>query len=155
MDENAIRWKVTDPLGNEIILKKATFRHHICGDHDDKDAAIRVAIEDEVQYTLMHPRFILKDRKFINRRRYFNMAVIPFGEDQKLKGVGIIVEVETTPFRVVTWYTRRVIDEPYKDEELIYDARVQRSFTIIDYTKHKHELKKFYPNDFAELPDEP
>lgn len=37
-----------------------------------------------------------------------------------------------------------------------YDDRTNEctGFTIMDYTKHKHELKKFYPNDFAELPDE-
>ena len=130
MDENEIRWKVTDPLGNEIVLREIDMNDHIISDHADKDAAIRVAIEDEVKYTLQHPRFILKDKKFVNRWRYFDLAAVPFGEDQKLKGVGIIVEVEIRPFRVVTWYARRLIDEPYKDEELIYDARVQRASHI-------------------------
>ena len=125
MDENAIRWSVIDPLDNEIVLRSLTFNRHIKGDHDDKDAVIRVAIEDEIKYTLQHPRFILKDKKFLDRWRYFDLAVVPFGVDRKMKGVGIIVEVETSPFQVVTWYSRRVIDEPFKDEELIYDACVQ------------------------------
>ena len=28
-------------------------------------------------------------------------------------------------------------------------------FTVMDYKNQKPNLKKYYPNDFAELPDEP
>ena len=44
--EDEIRWKVTDPLGNEIVLYKDTFTEHIVGHHADKDALARLAIEE-------------------------------------------------------------------------------------------------------------
>ena len=123
--EDEIRWKVTDPLGNEIVLRNITFIRHIVGDHADKDAAIRMSIENQVKYTLSNPRFIIKDRQHADRWKYMDLALVPLSDTKKLKSVGIIVEVETKPFKIVTWYARRVVDEPVGDGGMIYDASEQ------------------------------
>ena len=119
--EDEIRWKVTDPLGNEIILKEKTFVRHILGDHADKDALVRASIEEDVKYALEKPRFVIKDQKNPGRWKYLNLVLVTVDE-RKLKPLGIIVEVTTKPFMVVTWYARRVMDESVGDGGMIYDA---------------------------------
>ncbi|MBR3745992.1 MAG: hypothetical protein IKP64_03565 [Selenomonadaceae bacterium] len=46
-----IRWKVTDPLGNEIFLSEENFYYHIIGSHADKDADVRKGLEEHVKYS--------------------------------------------------------------------------------------------------------
>ena len=42
--EDEIRWRVTDPLGNEIVLYEQRLSVHIRREHDVKDAENREAI---------------------------------------------------------------------------------------------------------------
>lgn len=125
MEENQIRWSVIDPLGNEIVLKESVFIDHVLGEHKTKDADIRASLEEQVKIILQSPRFIIKDRNFPNRRKYLDLVAVTVSGTNKVKTVGIIVEVEVEPFVVVTWYARRVMDEPFTNEELIYHAGFQ------------------------------
>ena len=129
MQDDEIRWKVTDPLGNEIVLYKDTFEEHIIGDHAEKDAIVRASIEEDVKFTLQNPRYIIEDLKHPGRWKYLDVVAIPIGE-HKIKTVGIIVEVQKTPFMIVTWYARRVMDEPYTNEGMIYDERLKRTSNL-------------------------
>ncbi len=119
--EDEIRWKVTDPLGNEIVLKQSIFVRHIMGDHSNKDAEVRSLIEDQVKFVLQYPYFIIKDREFNDRWKYLGLVEIP-QENHKIKTVGIIIEVEKNPFNIITWYARRVMDELVIDGGMIYNA---------------------------------
>lgn len=123
--ENEIRWRVTDPLGNDIVLYKDTFVEHIMGHHADKDAEVRMLIEDQVKFVLESPYFIIRDQKNTNRWKYLGLVEVP-QENRKLKTVGIIVEVEKDPFNIVTWYARRVMDELVIDGGMIYNASSSR-----------------------------
>ena len=116
-----IRWKVTDPLGNEIVLYEDTFTEHIVGHHADKDAEVLRKIEGQVKFVLRHPSFVIKDQRFTNRWKYLGLVSIK-QEDKKITTVGIIVEVEKNPLKIVTWYARRVMDEKVIDGGMIYDA---------------------------------
>ncbi|MBR1728290.1 MAG: hypothetical protein IJ728_02060 [Selenomonadaceae bacterium] len=121
MQDDEIRWKVTDPLGNEIVLYKDTFVEHIIGDHANKDAEVRRLIEDQVKFVLQSPYFIIKDQKNPNRWKYLGLVEVP-QEDQKIKTVGIIIEIEKEPFNIITWYARRVMDELVINGGMIYAA---------------------------------
>ena len=124
--EDDIRWKVTDPLGNEIVLYKDTFTEHIMGHHADKDAEVRKLIENQVKFVLKSLDFIIKDQKYDNRWKYLGLAAVP-QENHKIKTVGIIVEVQKSPFMIVTWYARRVMDELVIDGGMIYNASLERT----------------------------
>ena len=119
--DDEIRWKVTDPLGNEIVLYKDIFTEHIMGDHASKDAEVRRLIEDQVKFVLQSPYFIIRDKNFNDRWKYLGLVEVP-QEEKKIKTVGIIVEVEKNPFNIVTWYARRVMDELVIDGGMIYNA---------------------------------
>ena len=119
--EDEIRWKVTDPLGNEIVLYEDTFTEHIIGHHADKDAEVRRLIERQVKFVLRNPYFVIKDQQFENRVKYLGLVSVP-QEKKKIKTVGIIVEVEKDPFKIITWYARRVMDELIIDGGMIYAA---------------------------------
>ena len=56
-----IKWKVLDPLGNEIYLTEESFQTHIIKDHKDADAVIRMGLEGQVRFSVQNPCFILKD----------------------------------------------------------------------------------------------
>ena len=121
--ETSVRWAVTDPLGNEIVLKSKTFEKHIKDDHESKDAANRAAIEEQVKYTLSSPRFIIKT-PLEGRIKCLDLVDVPDVEEMKIKTLAIVVENTKRPFEVVTWMPRRSINEGFKKGEEIYDARM-------------------------------
>ena len=122
--EDEIRWKVTDPLGNEIVLYEDTFTEHIIGHHADKDAEVRRLIERQVKFVLRNPYFVIKDQKFDDRWKYLGLVSVP-QEELKIKTVGIIVDI-VKPINIVTWYARRAIDEIVIDGGMIYAASESR-----------------------------
>ena len=67
-----IRWKVTDPLGNEIYLSDESFQTHIIKDHQNADATIRTELEEQVKLLLKNPSFIVKHEDNEERRIYLD-----------------------------------------------------------------------------------
>ena len=117
-----IRWIVTDPLGNDIILKEQTFIEHIQGDHQGKDSANRAAVEEQAKFTLTSPRFIIKNHQE-GRRKYLDLVDMPEGKDFNIRTLTIIVDGDN---EVVTWIPKRSINDSVKTEEggMIYDKRM-------------------------------
>ena len=109
-----MRWKVTDPLGNEIFLKNSTYTEHILGDHEDKDKSYRKMLEPLAIQTLIDPRYIVKDGK---RRLYYDLIV---AEKNPLK-LRILKVVVDFGGEVVTWTTLRKGDSIFEGG-IIYDS---------------------------------
>ena len=70
---------MTDPLGNVIILKEATFTEHIQGDHQIKDSFNRAAVKEQVKYAIQYPRFIIKNG-IEGRFKYLDLVDIVEGD---------------------------------------------------------------------------
>lgn len=117
-----IRWKVTDPLGNEIFLSEGNFSYHIIAWHADKDAAVRKSLEEHVKYALEHPRFIVKAQNFEGRRVYLDFVDI-FNEDSiSIRPLFVVVEENN---EVVTWFAKRTVNLNIKEiGGIIYDERI-------------------------------
>ena len=120
-DAASVRWTVTDPLGKKITLYNFTFVNHIVSDHESKDAANRAAIEEQAKYSIVAPRFIIKDRKYEGRRKYLDLVDVPEVDEEKISSFTVIVDENDA---VVTWIPKRSLREGVKKEEKIYDARM-------------------------------
>ena len=115
-----IRWKVTDPLGNEIFLTEENFHCHIVGLHDLKDAKVRAQIEPQAKFAVEHPRFVIRDVKFSGRVKYLSLTEIADDETIYIRSISVIVEENG---EVVTWFARRTINDTLQEGDVIYDAR--------------------------------
>lgn len=122
--EDEIRWKVTDPLGNEIVLYEKNFVDHIRGDHTSKDAENRAAIEKQAKFSIQSPRFIIKN-DIEGRVKYLDLVDVPQGAIKKYRVLTIVVDFNLNPYEVKTWFAQRSINFQGTDEELIYDERLQ------------------------------
>ena len=120
--EEKIRWRVTDPLGNDIILKEQTYTEHIQGDHQVRDSANRAAVEAQAKFTLTSPRFIIKNHQE-GRRKYLDLVDMPEGENFNNRTLTVIVDGDN---EVVTWIPKRSINDSVRTEEggMIYDKRM-------------------------------
>lgn len=117
-----IRWKVTDPLGNEIFLAEDNFRYHIIGTHLEKDAQAREKLEEQVKYCLHHPRFIVKDNTNEARRVYLDLADVLTEGLINIRPLFVVVEESN---EVVTWFAKRTINIRMQDKGgIIYDRRI-------------------------------
>ena len=85
--EEKIRWRVTDPLGNDIILREQTFTEHIQVDHQLRDSANRAAVEAQVKYAVQYPSFIIKNG-IEGRFKYLDLVDIIEGDIIKIKIFG-------------------------------------------------------------------
>ena len=114
-----MRWKVTDPLGNEIFLKNSTYTEHILASHGAKDAMYRAQIESEAQRTLKAPTLIVFDGM---RNLYYRAIglVDEMGELLKIRTLKVLVETDRTPQEVVTWTILRKGDNV--KGAIIYDS---------------------------------
>ena len=118
-----VRWKVIDPLGNEIYLGEENFRYHVTGMHDEKDALTREQLEEKVKYTLQQPCFIVKDKNIATRKVYLNLVDVQNDESISLRPLCVIVEENG---EVVTWFATRTINiKVQSDRGIIYDRRVR------------------------------
>ena len=117
-----VRWKVTDPLGNEIFLSEENFFYHINGWHEANDAKIRMRLEEQVKFTIENPRFIVKAQKFEGRRVYLDLVDI-FNENAiSVRPLFVVVE---TNGEVVTWFAKRTVNVNVQaDGGIIYDKRI-------------------------------
>lgn len=116
---STIRWKVTDPLGNEIHLTEENFHFHIIGKHDSKDAEVRAKIESQARFAVESPRFIIRDIQSPGRFKYLDLADIQDGENVSIRTVAVVVEND----EVVTWFARRTINDVLDKGDVIYDER--------------------------------
>ena len=126
MEENMqanIRWTVTDPLGKTIVLIEDQFIKHIIGDHENKDALNRAKIERQVQKSIAAPRFIIKDQRNIDRRKYLDLVDIPYEAGVQIRTLTIVVDDNN---EVVTWILKRNINEDVFEGGMIYDAQMVR-----------------------------
>ena len=126
MEENMqanIRWTVTDPLGKTIVLIEEQFIKHIIGDHENKDALNRAKIERQVQKSIVDPRFIIKDQRNIDRRKYLDLVDIPYEAGVQIRTLTIVVDDNN---EVVTWILKRNINEDVFEGGMIYDAQMVR-----------------------------
>lgn len=115
-----IRWKVTDPLGNEIYLKENNFIWHIVGRHDSKDAETRAKIEPQAKFTVEHPRFIIRDIQAAGRVKYLSLADVQDAVKIAVRTIAVVVDENG---EVVTWFARRTINDILEKEGVIYDER--------------------------------
>lgn len=119
---DTVRWKVADPLGNEIYLTEENFRYHIIGMHEQGDARVREALEEQVQYSLQHPRFIVKHDKVDGRCVYLDLTAVIATNSISIRPLFVVVEASG---EVVTWFAKRTINvNVSKDGGIIYDRRV-------------------------------
>ena len=117
-----VRWQVVDPLGNEIYLTEENFRYHIIGMHEQGDATVRETLEEQVQYSIQHPRFIVKHDKVDGRRVYLDLTAVITTDLISIRPLFVVVEESG---EVVTWFAKRTINvNVQQDGGIIYDRRV-------------------------------
>ena len=117
-----IRWKVTDPLGNEICLSEENFKYHIIGMHEQSDAKVRETLEEQVKYSLQHPRFIVKHEKIEGRRVYLDLTDVVIEDSINIRPLFVVVEASS---EVVTWFAKRTINVSVLEYGgIIYDRRI-------------------------------
>ena len=115
-----IRWKVTDPLSNEIYLKENNFIWHIVGRRDSKDAETRAKIEPQAKFTVEHPRFIIRDIQAAGRVKYLSLADVQDDVKIAVRTIAVVVDENS---EVVTWFARRTINDVLEKKGVIYDER--------------------------------
>lgn len=117
-----VRWKVIDPLGNEVYLTEESFQTHIIKDHKDADAIIRMELEEQVKISIQNPCFILKDKDIEGRRIYLDWGIILREDKIYIRPLFVVTE---SYGKVVTWFSKRFVNiNVQKDEGIIYDRRV-------------------------------
>ena len=115
-----VRWKVIDPLGNEIRLMENNFIFHIIGQHDSKDAKVRAEIEPQARFAVTHPRFIISDIQSPGRVKYLSLTKIKDGTKVYIRTIAVVVDMNG---EVVTWFARRTINDILEEGDVIYDAQ--------------------------------
>ena len=120
MEEN-IRWKVTDPLGNEVILKESTFSEHILGDHQMTDAEYRKMAEIQAKAIIQNPQLIIEDKEDKNRHIFYKIILMPFDDSKKkLTALKVVVDTDRTPHAVATWVIQSKLKYKLMEEWIIY-----------------------------------
>ena len=121
MEEN-IRWKVTDPLGNEVILKESTFSEHILGDHQMADAEYRKMAETQVKNVIVNPQIIIEDKRDNARHIFYKIVLIPcVGEKiKRLTNLKVVVDTDRKPHQIVTWMLPSKLKDKIMEEGIIY-----------------------------------
>ena len=117
-----IRWKVVDPLGNEIYLTEENFQYHIIGKHTSKDAVTREQLEKQVKNALQQPRFIVKDKNDATRKVYLDLCDVDNNTLISIRPLCVAVEENG---EVVTWFATRAVNIKLKSKgEIFYDRRI-------------------------------
>ena len=119
-----IRWKVTDPLDNEVFLTEKVYKDHICGDHADNDSEVRKMLEEHVKYSLQRPRFIVKAPNFEGRRVYLDLADMLRDDKIHVRPLFIVTESDG---KVITWFAKRTTNVKIPQYGgILYDERTHR-----------------------------
>lgn len=121
MEEDKIRWSVTDPLGNEVILKESTFQEHIRKDHKFSDSEYRQKAELKASETIKNPQMIIVNKEKSNRHVYYKIVTMPCDEDREsLKIMKIVVDTDRKPNQIVTWILQSKLKDTIKEGWLEY-----------------------------------
>lgn len=117
-----VRWKVTDPLGNEIYLTEESFQTHIIKDHQDADAVIRMALEEQVKISIQNPCYILRDQTVEGRKIYLDWGKIVRENTTRIRPLFIVAEEYG---KIVTWFSKRSVNiAVQKEGGIIYERRI-------------------------------
>ena len=104
-----IRWKVTDPLGNEIHLTEENFFNN----------SGQPQLEPQLKFIVKHPRFVIKHKIGDGRRSYLDLVDLIQGDAVTIRAVEIVVDGG----KIVTWFVRRTINDVLDKGDVIYDER--------------------------------
>ena len=119
--EEEIRWKVIDPLGNEVILKESTFREHILGDHQMADAEYRKIAETQAKAIIQNPQLIIEDKEDKNRHIFYKIISMPYDDvKKKLTTLKVVVDTDRTPHAIATWIIQSKLKYKFMEEWVIY-----------------------------------
>lgn len=119
--EEEIRWKVIDPLGNEVILKESTYQEHIKKDHQFSDAEYRQKAEILAKSVIKNPQLLIVNREKLNRHVYYKIVTIPCENDREsLKVIKIVADTDRNPHEIVTWMLQSKLKDTIKKEWIIY-----------------------------------
>ena len=120
MEEN-IRWKVTDPLGNEVILKESTYQEHIKKDHLFSDAEYRQKAEILAREIIKNPQLLIVNKEKLNRHVYYKIVTVPCENGREsLKILKIVADTDRNPHEIVTWMLQSKLKDTIKKEWIIY-----------------------------------
>ena len=116
-----VRWKVKNPLNQDVFLKESTYEKHIVADHEETDANFRVQLERQVKLTVIDPDYITVERE---RFSYHRLVTVPYSEGSvKLKTMKVIVE-SSEPREIVTWIAQSKNKDVILTEAVIYERCV-------------------------------
>lgn len=117
-----VRWKVFDPLGNEIYLTEESFQTHIIKDHEDADSTVRTKLEEQVKLLLQNPCLVIKVQDDSGRRIYLDWGFIARKDIIYIRPLLVVTEAYG---KVVTWFAKRSVNiNVPKDGGIIYDRRI-------------------------------
>ena len=119
--EKNIRWKVVDPLGNEIILKESTFQEHILGDHQMTDSEYRKRLENHVKNIIQNPQLIIEEKHKNNRHIFYKIILMPHDDVmKKLITLKVVVDTDRNPHQIVTWMIQSKLKYKLLEEWIIH-----------------------------------
>ena len=135
-----IRWKVSDPLGNEICLTEETFFNN----------ASQTQIESRIKFAVEHPRFIIKDKSSESRRVYLDLI------DVVHEGSIIIraIEVVVNGGKIISWFVRRATGEVFSESKIIYDSQKMKCRYDTDHDVMYVRLEKYTSEESAYYVDD-
>ena len=119
MDSTAsdVMWKVTNPFGQEVQLKRSTYNTHILNDNN------RIELENDeiIKSTIEKPRIIRLDKDFQDTRSiYFDIQHIEALHDVYF--VKVVVDYTCVPQDVVTALICRKLAKS-ETGSVIYDSK--------------------------------
>lgn len=117
-----IRWKIFDPLGNEIHLTEESFQTHIIKDHEDADSTVRTKLEEQVKLLLQNPCLVIKVQDDSGRRIYLDWGFIARKDIIYIRPLLVVTEAYG---KVVTWFAKRTVKITVKEDGgILYDGRL-------------------------------
>lgn len=116
------KFRVTDPIGNEVVLKTSTFDDHIIGSHSSGDSDIREKVLYFVPDVIENPDYIYTNEESSGRNRYISLVSAEFMTH--ISALVVITDTDRTPHEVVTYNIKRKLNqEKIGKGRLIYDRR--------------------------------
>ena len=135
-----VRWKVIDPLGNEICLSEKNFFNNAASN----------AIESRVKFAVEKPRFIVEDNSSEVRRSYLNLVDVI---QEKLIIIRAI-EVVVVDGKILTWFIRRSISDISDGKKIVYDSRKTNCRYDSEHDVMYVRLEKYTPAESVHYVDD-
>lgn len=122
-NDDSVRWSVMNPYGHEVVLRQETYDSHVVGDHDNSDAKMRKAIEEQAKIVIQSPSVIYEEEDHVGRYKYKGLITIPCDNNQmKLCGLLAIVDTDRTPHELVTWMAQNKVKDTLPEKGVVYDV---------------------------------